>query len=400
MADFFGGAGSIVRSALLLGRRAVYVDINPLAALTARVEIEGVEGTRLAMAAEEILLGPIRYRDSAGHTRMRPLEDFYGVRCRCGNRMEANYFIWRGTRVTGAKAICKCGRTFVTAHRVGPRGTPLDYFPNDRFEYPSGKPFKKRRQVKDVSELFTRRNLILLSNLLHAIHSAKADSRTKRGLLLAFVSILYQSSRMSRPDAGPWGINSYWIPHLHLERNPYILFSLALQRLLRLQHVTNAVPTQRVLNDDSKLAIMRKDAARTGLPDSSVDLFVTDPPFTDEIQYLELSQMAASWLGMRLDFTNEIVVNTNQGKNKGRYMQLLGDSFAEMYRILKVGHYAVIMFHDEDVRTVTAVQSEIESAGFKVRAVNHEVMHQRNVGDRDTEMGKRLTIFTCRKPGC
>ena len=145
---------------------------------------------------------------------------------------------------------------------------------------------------------------------------------------------------------------------------------------------------------------MRKDAARTGLPDSSVDLFVTDPPFTDEIQYLELSQMAASWLGMRLDFTNEIVVNTNQGKNKGRYMQLLGDSFAEMYRILKVGHYAVIMFHDEDVRTVTAVQSEIESAGFKVRAVNHEVMHQRNVGDRDTEMGKRLTIFTCRKPGC
>ena len=45
------------------------------------------------------------------------------------------------------------------------------------------------------------------------------------------------------------------------------------------------------------------------IPDNSVDLVITDPPFFDEVQYFELSFLAVAWLNLKLDFDNEIVVN-------------------------------------------------------------------------------------------
>jgi len=39
--DPFGGAGSIIKTALIMGRRCIYSDLNPLAVLIASVELGG-----------------------------------------------------------------------------------------------------------------------------------------------------------------------------------------------------------------------------------------------------------------------------------------------------------------------------------------------------------------------
>lgn len=61
-----------------------------------------------------------------------------------------------------------------------------------KLEYKNGRPFLKRRQVDYVHQLFSPRNLLNLSHLYKKIKNIQVDERTKRGLYVAFVSILYQ----------------------------------------------------------------------------------------------------------------------------------------------------------------------------------------------------------------
>jgi len=120
---------------------------------------------------------------------------------------------------------------------------------------------------------------------------------------------------MSCLEGGSWGINSYWIPAVYLERNPYELFRNAIGRLARIKPLALAVnKAEAVVNDKEQLATLNEDAKALPLPDESVDLVIADPPFTDEVQYFELSTMPASWLGLSIPFEKEIIMNPNQGK--------------------------------------------------------------------------------------
>jgi hypothetical protein len=272
-------------------------------------------------------------------------------------------------------------------------------FPKANLQYPNGLSFLKRRQVNTIPEHFTKRNLLILAALLRDIKKLKTDERTKRALLVAFASILYQASKMSRQNGGTWSVNCYWIPKIHVERNPYFLFENALKRLTRVKGLTIAQPVvEPVINGGAQLAIINVDAKQLPLPDNSVHLVVTDPPFTDEIQYFELSYMAASWLGLPMPFEQEIVVNYKQGKKFEDYCRLLSKSFAEMYRVLQPGRRAVIMLHEENEEILNSLVELVEEVGFIVERRDKKHMTQRQIGNRNTIKGKDLFILDCRKP--
>ena len=399
--DAFGGAGSIIRTALLMGRRCVYSDLNPLAALIARVEIEGVDVHALATASTSLLRRQrLYYRDNLGGRHWMSCSYPYEVSCRCGARSQATYFLWHADTIVAAKVKCGCGDPLIkfTGCETGAID-PVYVFPRASLQYSNGLLFQKRRQVKAISELFTQRNLMILSALLKDIRKVRTDERTKRALLVAFASILYQASKMSRRNGGTWGVNCYWIPKVHVERNPYFLFKNALKRLSRIKELaiahTSAKP---VISGGAPLAILNSDAKELPLPDNSVHLVITDPPFTDEIQYFELSYMAASWLGLPMPFDKEIVVNHRQGKKLNDYYHLLSKSFAELHRVLKPGRAAIVMLHDENKGVLNKLVELVEGAGFIIDKRKKERMVQRQVGDRDSLKGRELLVLTCRKP--
>jgi 16S rRNA G966 N2-methylase RsmD len=399
--DAFGGAGSIIKAALLLGRRGIYSDLNPLAALIARVEIEGVDANALALASTNLLRRQrLCYLDNLGGRHWMSCSNLYEVSCKCGARTQASYFLWNGETVVAAKVKCGCGDPLIRFSRCETGAINSVYeFPGARLWYSNGLPFQKRRQVNAVSELFTQRNLIILSALLKDIKKIRTDERTKRALLIAFASILYQASKMSRQHGGTWAVNSYWIPKIHVERNPYFLFKDALARLSRIKELASAhTSAEPVIKGEAPLAILNNDAKELPLPDNSVHLVITDPPFTDEIQYFELSYMAASWLGLPIPFDKEIVVNHKQGKNLDGYCRLLSKSFEELYRVLKPGRTAIIMLHDENKGIFNKLVELVEGAGFIIDKTKKERMIQRQVGYRDNIKGRDLFVLRCSKP--
>jgi len=384
--DPFGGAGSIIKTALALDRRAIYIDANPLAALIARVEIEGVDATELSQSSAVLLENP-------------KFLNFYQIQCKCGSKADVLYFLCANGRLQAAKIKCQCGCSFVElgCPDISFSDYPCD-FPSVKLWYDNGKPFLKRRQVDHIYELFSPRNLMILSSLLAKIKEIRVSERTKRGLYLAFASILYQSSKMSRLGSGSWGINSYWLPQMHVERNPYALLKNALIRLSHIKTLALAVEdVKTVIRGEERAAILNEDAKKLPLHDNSVDMVITDPPFTDEIQYFELSVMAASWLNLSLPFQKEIIVNHNQGKSINDYYRLLFQAFSEMYRVLKKHGTAVIMLHDESLNVILSLAELIESAGFQCIKKETKQMIQRHVGDRDKISGKNLYILTCKK---
>jgi 16S rRNA G966 N2-methylase RsmD len=399
--DAFGGAGSIIRTALLMGRRCVYSDLNPLAALIARVEIEGVDIHALAMASTSLLRRQrLVYRDNLGGRHWMSCSYPYEVSCRCGARSQATYFLWNADTIVAAKVKCGCGDPLIkfTSFETGAIN-PVYEFPRASLRYSNGLLFQKRRHVNAISELFTQRNLLILSALLKDIKKVRTDGRTKRALLVAFASILYQASKMSRRNGGTWGVNCYWIPKVHVERNPYLLFKYALKRLSRITGLAKAFTTaEPVLKGHAPLAILSSDAKELPLPDNSVHLVITDPPFTDEIQYFELSYMAASWLGLPMPFDKEVVVNHRQGKKLNDYYRLLSKSFAELHRVLKPRRTAIVMLHDEKKEVLSTLIELVEGAGFIIDKRKKERMVQRQVGDRDSLKGRDLLVLTCRKP--
>jgi 16S rRNA G966 N2-methylase RsmD len=387
--DPFGGSGSIAKAALLLGRRCIYSDLNPLAALIARVELEGVDAQALAAASDELLKG-----------RWTRYCSLFEVTCKCGAKRPALYFVWVGDVIKAAKVICNCGNRLIRYNGKDIEAIePAAKLPSGSLRYPNGLPFMKRRQVDTISELFTKRNLTILAALLSDIKDLRIDERTKNALLVAFASILYQASKMSRQNGGTWGVNSYWIPRVHVERNPYFLFTRALKRLSHIKGLAIAFTSaEPVISGDASLAILNCDAKELPLPDNSVHMIITDPPFTDEVQYFELSYLAASWLGLDMPFDKEIIVNPKQGKKFDDYCHLLSKAFKEMYRVLKPGRTAVIMLHDEKEEILNQLVELVKGAGFIIERGKKELMAQRQIGNRDGQKGIYLLVLCCRKP--
>jgi DNA modification methylase len=53
--DPFGGSGNIIRTALMLERRAIYVDLNPFAKLVAESTIVGCSLENLVKAVKDVI---------------------------------------------------------------------------------------------------------------------------------------------------------------------------------------------------------------------------------------------------------------------------------------------------------------------------------------------------------
>ncbi|AWR96158.1 hypothetical protein DFR86_00420 [Acidianus sulfidivorans JP7] len=366
--DSFGGAGSIISEALSLGRRGIYNDLNPIALIIAKANI---------------------LKKDVNVNLSKKYANLYKVKCKCGELRDVLYYIWEGDKITKAKVLCRKDRNPLLDYE----GKDVEEIPpvilDYKLYYENGRPFLKRRQVDKISDLFTRRNLLILNEIWNDI--PKEDK-----VIAAFISILYQSSKMSRLNAGSWGVPSYWIPYRHLERNPYILFERAMKRISKVGGDWKVGSVEDVLKGESDIAFLNENAEKLPLPDNSVDLIVTDPPFFDEIQYFELSYFYAAFLGINLDFKNEIVVNENRGKTEREYLETLDRTLEEMHRVLKRGRYLVFMFHEENEEKVKKVK-DLFSTYFDIEKEEIKTMSQRNIGDRNNVKGKELRVVIGRK---
>ena len=342
--DPFGGSGVFTLEALGLGRKAVYSDVNPYAWLVAHVSIAGCD------------VGEFNVKSRAVLSSAHELE----------------------------------GRVSVSRFR------------GDRLWYPWGRPFLKRRNYDRVSDFFGRGAFRRLWALKEAVDSVDASFDTRLALYLAFSNTLYPSSLMKRCGAGSWGVPSYWAPPRSCPEDPYMVFERAVARMAR---VLLRMPRYKVgyrLEDLGRVdAVLLLNNALT-LRYESEWTIVTDPPHTDEVQYMELSYFHWAWLKSsklpevmkelldkkpRMRFSAELVVNLNKGLTLEGYLERL----RQFARRVKSTRRRVIVLHEEDLAVMKTIIDILRREWREIKEEKVEVQGHRSIGPRG---GRVYTIVT------
>lgn len=88
--DVFGGSGNIVKTALMLKRRAIYVDLNPFAELVAHASIERCEREELEKAVKRILsMEKILIKNNGGIETLER-NKLFSTKCICNEDVEVS----------------------------------------------------------------------------------------------------------------------------------------------------------------------------------------------------------------------------------------------------------------------------------------------------------------------
>ncbi|MHA2202351.1 MAG: DUF1156 domain-containing protein [Candidatus Hodarchaeales archaeon] len=146
------------------------------------------------------------------------------------------------------------------------------------------------------------------------------------------------------------------------------------------------------------------------IPEASVDLVITDPPYYDNVQYAELSDFYYVWLRLGLHecypwFKSplspkkaEIVKNPKIGKSDKDYQDGLKTVFAEINRVLKLEGLLVFTFHHKKLNAWASIIESLLENEFYITAVypvRAEMKTSTQIrGKKSIEFD---VIFVCRK---
>lgn len=149
------------------------------------------------------------------------------------------------------------------------------------------------------------------------------------------------------------------------------------------------------------------------VPDGSLDLVITDPPFGDLVQYSELADFFYVWLRLVLRAhypevysaeytpkTLEAVANKfrEQEDPNGFYQRLLTQCWRESHRALKVAGILAFTFHHSEDEPWVAVLESLFDAGFYLEAT-YPIRSDETKGDGQfgSQKVEYDIIHVCRK---
>jgi len=427
--DPFCGGGVTVVEGLKLKRKVIGVDLNPMATFITRMEVIDVDLNELKKAFSEIEkavkdeIQELYLTVCPKCKKETPAEWFewsYIYECpNCKKQVQLS----EAKKLKGGKYQCPhCKEIFklVDAKRIGEtpirlkvncehcgfkgEKKPDDYdfkkveWIEQNFEkimkekklwYPKDKIFEgektKELLTKDYKyfyELFSERNLLSLALLYQKIKEIN-NKKTKELLLLAVSSGLYECSWLSHIKGGvvvkPG--HHYWLANIPAEVNVwkyfYLRFNSAILRGKQysqkemVSYFKEAKEFKDLKNEKTCL-LLAQSSTKLPLPDKSIDVIITDPPYGGNVNYTELSDFWAIWikdiLGLKpdelIDYTEEVIENKYQGKSAKEYRDLMYKVFKECHRVLKPNRWMVMTFHNRDFRTWNAIHLAAHDAGF------------------------------------
>lgn len=118
------------------------------------------------------------------------------------------------------------------------------------------------------------------------------------------------------------------------------------------------------------------DSARTDLPDQSVDLVVTDPPYMDNVHYSELADFFHGWLREIRPYEHYPVQppttrhpNEVQSASAAKFEAAIGRVWQECARVLKPDGLLAFTFHQARLSGWVSLVRALGAAGLVVTAV-------------------------------
>jgi len=387
--DPFIGSGVTALEALKLGRKVLGVDIDPTAIFITENTCKPVPLDRLASAFQKV------------RRAVEPeIRELYEWTCdACGGKTQVFQTIWQLQESrylpTLVKYRCVCSGDALLRHSLTPaesaavartRYTPGYWYPDQRLIT------NTRINIHDgmtVADLFTPRNLAALSALRDGIGRLR-EKDVRKSLLFAFTSALAQVSKLHSIDMRPgrewgsrgWTARGYWIAPGFIEENVWAAFASRYGKLragvtdvARHGFVFRQGTTFENFQDGANFVVLNQSATDlSSIPDASVDLVFTDPPYGDNVPYLELHQIWWSWLRFQPDLEREIVISDSPERMKdfAEYDRLTNVAFSEVFRKLKPNRYMILTFNNTRIDVWNSIIRAATLAGFDLQKIIYQ----------------------------
>jgi 16S rRNA G966 N2-methylase RsmD len=314
--DPFGGSGVTAIEALMLGRKGVHVDLNPLSDFIVRNLIAPTDLSLLAESFTHI---------KESYAQLEPVTD-----------------------VQIANALSS-------------------------YWHPTGVELPRNSDVRTVEQLFSDKQLAQLSLLRHLI--LKEDQRVRGVLMLMFsgllnkVNLTYHSSEGRSEGRGDSSIFRYYRYRIAPQPASIDLMKYFESRFKKVmaakQEMAGLINSKTISNAN----VVRGSATDLSMIASeSIDYIYTDPPYGSKIPYLDLSVLWTSWLKLEVtekDFALEAIEGGEADKSKSDYSDLLSASIAEMGRVLKFDRWMSFVFAHKDPAYWHLIVDAAEKVGFE-----------------------------------
>lgn len=438
--DCFCGGGVTIFESLALDRKAVGVDINPLATFITEMQIQQVDTDQLRKFFDAFLKECIEeyshfysYQIAGDTVEQEWLEWVYEVKCaECGTVIR----LTEDNKISNGKYRCpnpdctsnqqtkpgvtrtKCAPYRSVPLRIkyyGPNGTSGMYAFDEKekkeileaaenYGIPEGMikvdfpiPHNWDRWYEDClpqkgvnyfSDLFSKRNYYINTLIFNKI-MAMQPSQNRDLLYFAFSSSLRYTNKMSRvtenwENGNPTCMDkhAYWLPNEYVECNILDKLKDRMAAVIKgLSYTAATIPKKKEkaacfdeLIGDKDYMILTQSSSNLPIPDDSVSVVITDPPYGSNVQYGELSSFWNVWYkaykGLDRFIYNEQEAVSNRkscyegSKDAEFYGTMLQKVFTEACRVLQPGGYLVFTFNNKDINVWVQLLKAVVNAGF------------------------------------
>lgn len=219
----------------------------------------------------------------------------------------------------------------------------------------------KRHGLDRIDRFYTPRNLAAMSHLWHAIHHLE-DAELAGYMAFVFTSLYQRVTRLSefRFWGGSGNTARFNVPYIFNEANVFTTFARKARTIQ--DHLETTATRYR-----GNTVVVNQSATKLDyLPDESVDLIFTDPPFGANINYSEMNILWEAWLQQFTETRDEAIVNKSQGKDVAAYQRLMTASLRECYRVLRPGSWLLLVFMNSSSQVWKALRAALVDAGFDI----------------------------------
>lgn len=269
--------------------------------------------------------------------------------------------------------------------------------------------------AKNWHDLFPNRQRVVLEALLKTARSLPdTDSRTASALEAAVLGSVEMAGYVSRWDprylkayeaianhrfnfttlaAEPnvWGAGAWGRGTVSRRLQQMVKASAWIQEQngssLKVEGPVPATRRRSNLAQDYDVRIVAGSSERLSVPGGALDAVVTDPPYHDDVQYAQLSDLFRAWSGGTTGpLTGDAVAERHDVDGFVNYEARLTSIFSEIRRALKTGGHLVLSYANREPGAWIALLAALQNAGF--RALGYSVVHSENETDH-AKIGRR-----------
>jgi len=315
--DPFGGSGVTAIEAFMNGRKAISIDINPMAVFIVQSLLAPVKFSEFANAFDEVKNEYLKHEPKTQEEIEKALKKY-----------------------KGCKAL----------------------------------PLPQDSDVPTADLLFSKKQTAQLA-LLKSIIKKEKNKNIKDTLLLIFsglitkINLTYHQSTGRSEGRGNASAFQYY--RYRLAPKP-VFVDIMKYFDSRYKKVRDAKQEMSYfINENTINNVQITKGTATYIPflnNESVDYIYTDPPYGKKIPYLDLSAMWNAWLDLDVseeDYKLEAIEGGEHNKTKEDYNKLIADSIREMYRVLKFDRWLSFVFAHKDPEFWHLIIDTCEKCGFE-----------------------------------